>query len=252
MSRDSFILLLPGMVPMYYNVKEIQAEAKKQENTFIRIFGWMFIAVGLVCMGFAVYVLVDGRLFKKEALPVDARILAMYGADSQHLGTPIIEYTVEGRTYRANLTSSSSSMHPGKTITVYYRKGDPQDVQYLESDMFVTGMLFFMGMVFSGMGTLFVVVRRRHYRKVEQLRKTGIPVDAVITEIRLNTDKAINGRHPIIVFCSYTEPGGRVHLFRSGSFWYHSHQINPRRKVRVYMDRKDPSNYYVDVDSVVG
>lgn len=237
---------------MYYNVKEIQAEAKKQEKTFIRIFGWMFIAVGLVCMGLAVYMAFDSHLFRKEALPVDARILYMRGAYSQHLGTPVIEYTVEGMTYTANLTSSSSSMHPGKMITVYYRPDNPREVKYLESNSLMFGILIFMGMIFAGMGTLFVVVRRRHYRKVEQLRKTGIPVDAVITDIRLNTDKAINGRHPIIVFCSYTESGGRVHLFRSGSFWYHSHQINPRRKVRVYIDRHDPSRYYVDVDSVVG
>ena len=47
-------------------------------------------------------------------------------------------------------------------------------------------------------------------------------------------------------------PTGGYNLFHSGSFWYESYEIDPKRKVRVYVDRNNPFNYYVDVDSVVG
>ena len=43
-----------------------------------------------------------------------------------------------------------------------------------------------------------------------------------------------------------------MYLFRSGSVWYDSHEVVPGKKVRVYMERTRPSNYYVDVESVIG
>lgn len=81
---------------------------------------------------------------------------------------------------------------------------------------------------------------------------TGDTVEAEITGIREDDNQSMNGRHPIIVSCRYVASDGRIYLFHSGSFWYESYEIDPQRKVRVYVDRNNPSNYYVDVDSVVG
>lgn len=81
---------------------------------------------------------------------------------------------------------------------------------------------------------------------------TGDTVEAEITGIREDDNQSMNGRHPIIVSCRYVASDGRIYLFHSGSFWYESYEIDPQRKVRVYVDRNNPFNYYVDVDSVVG
>ena len=61
----------------------------------------------------------------------------------------------------------------------------------------------------------------------------------------------MNGQHPIVISCRYRTSDGRVYLFQSGSFWYASYEIDMKKKIRVYVDRNNPSNYYVDVDSVV-
>ena len=95
-----------------------------------------------------------GHTFKAEATPVQAVILAMRGANHESLGTPVVEYTVGGKTYTSTLNLSSSSMHPGKQITVYYRNGNPQEVRYLDDNNWIIGLLMAMAFVFAGMGLL--------------------------------------------------------------------------------------------------
>ena len=58
---------------------------------------------------------------------------AMRGVSHESLGTPVVEYSVDGKTYTSTLSVATSSMHPGNRITVYYQKGNPQEVRYLDS-----------------------------------------------------------------------------------------------------------------------
>ena len=52
-----------------------------------------------------------------------------YGsADSSDTFTPIVEYTVNGKTYTGKLNQSSGSYKVGKTITVLYDPNDPSAV----------------------------------------------------------------------------------------------------------------------------
>lgn len=240
------------IIEMYYDREQILAKGKKKEKAFVRIFGGVFISVGVIMYAVCIYTGVSGYMFRQKAEPVDAVIVAMVGADSESLGTPEVEYVLDGRHYTSTLNFSSSSMHPGKQITVYCDPDDPYNVRYLDDNGWLVLLFLFIGTVFGGMGTAFVVVKRRHDRRIRMLLDTGRVVEADITDISLNTGTEMNGRHPIVVSCRYTASDGRVYLFRSGSFWYGSHEINPAKKVRVYIDRDDPSKYYVDVDSVVG
>lgn len=182
---------------------------------------------------------------------MEAVILAMRGVSHESLGTPVVEYSVDGKTYTSTLSVATSSMHPGNRITVYYQKGNPQEVRYLDSSNWLVLIFAFVGFVFVGSGAAVWMVKRRHERKVRRLLATGKVVEAEITEISEDTGKSMNRRHPIVLRCRYTAPDGRVHFFHSGSFWYDSYEINPKKKVRVYVDRNDPTNYYVDVSSAV-
>lgn len=176
----------------------------------------------------------------------------MRGVTGESLGTPVVRYTVGGETYTTTLNVATSSMHPGKRITVYYEKGNPQEVRYLDANGWLIPLFVFMGFVFAGMGTAFWLVKRSRERKARRLLATGKVVEAEITGIREDTTRSMNRRHPITVSCRYTAPDGRVYFFHSGPFWYESYEINPKKKVRVYVDRNNPANYYVDVSSVVG
>lgn len=227
-------------------------KSRKKNRLFIRVFSGVFTTIGLFLFAISIYIGVESRTFKQNAEPAEAVITSMQGRNSESLGIPFVEYTINGKTYGSALNVVTSSMRPGGKIIVYYRKDNPQEVRYLEENGWVIAVLVFMGVVFVGIGTAFRAVDKAYRRKVQRLLATGKVVDAEITDISEDTEKSMNGRHPIIISCRFVAPDGRIHLFRSASFWYESYEINPKKKVRVYMDRNNPSDYYVDVDSVVG
>lgn len=237
---------------MYPDREKALARGKRKDKTFIRVFCGIFISVGIILFAVSIIVGVRDHTFRQKAEPVDAVILAMRGVTGESLGTPVVRYTVGGETYTTTLNVATSSMHPGKRITVYYEKGNPQEVRYLDANGWLIPLFVFMGFVFAGMGTAFWLVKRSRERKARRLLATGKVVEAEITGIREDTTRSMNRRHPITVSCRYTAPDGRVYFFHSGPFWYESYEINPKKKVRVYVDRNNPANYYVDVSSVVG
>ncbi len=237
---------------MYPDREKALAKGRRKGRTFIRVFCGIFISVGIILLIVGIAVGVSGHTFRQKAEPTDAVILAMRGASSESLGTPVVEYTVDGKSYTAMLNMASSSMYPGKRITIYYQKNNPREVRYLDDNGWLILIFAFIGTVFTGIGTAFWLVKRSHERKARQLLATGEVVEAEITGIGEDTSSSMNGHHPIMVSCRYTAPDGRVYFFRSGSFWYESYEIAPKKKVRVYVDRNNPANYYVDVDSAVG
>ena len=237
---------------MYPDREKALAKGRRKDKTFIRVFCGIFILLGIILFTAGIAVGVSSHTFRQKAEPVNAVILAMRGATSESLGTPVVEYAVDGKSYTATLNMASSSMHPGKRITVYYQKSNPQEVRYLDDNGWLILLFVFMGIVFIGMGTAFWLVKRGHERKARRLLATGKVVGAEITGIDEDTNSSMNGRHPIVVSCRYIAPDGRVYFFRSGSFWYESYEIDPKKKVRVYVDRNNPADYYVDVDSAIG
>ena len=111
---------------MRYNKEKALVRGKKKDKAFVRIFGGIFVLVGIILFTVCIFIYTSGHTFKAEATPVQAVILAMRGANHESLGTPVVEYTVGGKTYTSTLNLSSSSMHPGKQITVYYRNDNPK------------------------------------------------------------------------------------------------------------------------------
>ena len=76
----------------------------------------------------------------------------MRGASSESLGIPVVEYAVDGKSYTATLNMASSSMYPGKRITVYYQKSNPQEVRYLDDNGWLILLFVFMGRAAEGRG----------------------------------------------------------------------------------------------------
>lgn len=62
----------------------------------------------------------------------------------------------------------------------------------------------------------------------------------------------VNGRHPYIAVLQYTDESGRLLEFRSSSMMQDPTAQLAGQLVPVYVDRDDPENYYVDLQSVLG
>lgn len=233
-----------------FHLRKALSLGEKRERSFSRIFIGLFSFIGMVFILIGVVMAVSRAQFLKTASPVEAEIIAMYRTGTDEMGMPVVEYTVDGEKYTGTLSFSSSEMHPGRHITVYYQNDHPENIRSIQSEGFLIGIFAFIGCVFLAISGAILAVRRRFRRNVRDLLANGQRIDADISDIQENLKKNMGGRHPIIIHCRYQSPDGRLYLFHSHSVWCRSHEIDMKKKVSVYVDRQNPARYFVDVDSL--
>lgn len=220
--------------------------SKKQIRFLLCIFGVLF-TVGLSFMGLAGFLQWQAESFKVGAETTEARITKIIGDWFDSAGTAWVEYTVAGKRYEEALNMTLSSMREGQYLQVYYHAEDPDNVMYLdESDRPATVFLW-GGALITGIGVLVLFFTGRRVWRVRRLMASGRVLEAEVIDIEDNEKFYFNDVHPLIVICRHVTPGGKVYLFRSDSEWCARDEIDPGKKVRVYVDRCNPDSYYVNV-----
>ena len=71
---------------MRYNKEKALVRGKKKDKAFVRIFGGIFVLVGIILFTVCIFIYTSGHTFKAEATPVQAVILAMRGGKSRIAG----------------------------------------------------------------------------------------------------------------------------------------------------------------------
>lgn len=108
--------------------------------------------------------------------------------------------------------------------------------------------------VFGGMGICFLIVTVilvcvsvKSGRKRRRLLEEGYSIYAVVSEVQQNLLVRVNRRHPFYLLCTAANPRtGETMTFRSRDTMEDlSYLIG--RSVRVFLDRNDYNNYYVEI-----
>ena len=100
-----------------------------------------------------------------------------------------------------------------------------------------------------GLGFLFLDLRRRH--RLRQAYDGGNAVDATVLAVRVIPNVRMNGRHPVVIECAYTDAYGEQRLYRSRYLYSVPKEDLIGKTVPVYVDRMDESIGFVDVDAVL-
>jgi hypothetical protein len=158
-------------------------------------------------------------------------------------GTEVIEFT-----------SSTSSNPPG------YHVGETVPVLYLDSDPYNAKLDFFFSLwggavILGGIGTVFlligggmILVPLRRKRVDDYLAHQGVPIEADIQSVGINTDVSINGRNPFRIVAQWQDPAtAKVHVFESHNIWFDPSSYIKQKAIRVFVDPANPKKYYVDV-----
>ncbi len=112
--------------------------------------------------------------------------------------------------------------------------------------------------VFGGVGGLFLIpgliflgadLRRR--RLLRRAYDGGNRVDAKIIGVSAKNNVNINGSHPRVVECAYTDASGTVHVYRSRYLYADVAQFLKSDTVPVYIDRYNEDIGFVDIDAVL-
>lgn len=111
---------------------------------------------------------------------------------------------------------------------------------------------------FGGLGTVFLIVGcilfisiLNKKRKFQQLLDEGYYVIAQICEIKPNYAISINGNHPYVIHCKYEEINGNIHIFKTRNLFFNPEDLLKSNSVKVYTDRNNFKNYYVDIDEIL-
>ena len=217
---------------------------------FSIVFKGLFTAIGFGLMIGALAVMLSGRNFIRNSFPVSGEIIDIAWDGLSETYETIAGYEVAGESYIRDIGFYSSDMRPGDVIEILVSNVDPWDIRYPGSDTLAIIVLFSMGTVFLFFGVMCIIIDHRKRKKTEDLLATGIRVEAKIIDIRENTNESLDGYHPLIIYCRYDSPDGRIYLFHSDSVWKESYQINPDALVPVYVDKNNPSHYYVDTNEI--
>lgn len=113
--------------------------------------------------------------------------------------------------------------------------------------------------VFGGIGSLFLiaglVMLLADVRRRAQLRRAyegGYYVMAKIAGAGEQNSVSLNGRHPFVLECHYTDPDtGTVHVYYSRYLFVNVDDLLQSDEVPVYIDRMNDRVGFVDVDAVL-
>lgn len=107
------------------------------------------------------------------------------------------------------------------------------------------------GMPFLLIGLIFLIWQVRKRKLAKKLVAEGNYVLAEIMEVSRNFNVNVNGRYPFIVRCKYEDSHGTVHIFQSRSLFFNPESLFRDQFVRVYLNRDNYKQYYVDIDGVL-
>lgn len=105
-----------------------------------------------------------------------------------------------------------------------------------------------IGMVFLILGIIFLGVEYGKRKNAERLIASGRYVWGTIADWRVNRSIEVCGRHPIMLLVRYVDGRGQEHIFRSSSLRIVGGPQLLGKQVRVYYGDPDFRNYYVAAD----
>lgn len=109
-----------------------------------------------------------------------------------------------------------------------------------------------VGLVFLLTGVIGLAVLARKARLRRWLIENGRAINAEYDGCGMQTSIKMNGRHPYVVQCHYTDSATRtIYIFRSEGLWFNpASLLEGRRTVRVLVHPDDFRKYYVDISVI--
>ncbi len=208
---------------------------------------WMFPVIGALALAGAAAL--QAVRLSDEAQMVASTAQVIDVTD----GCPTVEFSTEhGQPveYRSHTCSNPPSFRRGEEVRVYYSAENPNEARI---DSFIENWL--SSLILGGVGTIFLLVGGAFVlpgilsrRRAAELAVTGLPVEADLVEVRLNTALTVNGRNPWKIVAQWQNPATqKLHIFNSDNIWFDPNRfVSELTQVRVLIDRQNPKRYSMD------
>lgn len=218
----------------------------------------IFTVFGVISVTISLILFFHGLHFQAHSHPVEAiisEISSHVGSDRKHAHKVYVSYEDNGQYYEdIPVNFYSSSMYEGQEFTLLCADDDPADLAYPDATLhlpaFIVGGI---GSVFLLIGVISLTVLRINRKKQQALIAAGYALQATVDSIVRNYNIRINGVAPYVVICTYHDPIKDIlYRFKSKNLWVNPEPVlSPGQPVRVYVNRSDYSQYYVDAEKAL-
>jgi hypothetical protein len=237
------------------NKKKIKIENKSEMLGFS-----IFAVVGLLVLIIGVVRLISGVIFMHKAVQVEATVSSIdatrtgSGNNAKISYTPFISYEYKGKTYEnVVLNEYNATMKVGGKITVSINPDNPSEVQ-ADSNIYVANFLMILiGAIFASVGLIAIVPKLKKMKKQSDAVNHGKRVVATVDEVVYKRNYKVNGRSPYLIYCTYEDENtGIKYKYKSNYLWTDPSEVYYiGSNIFVYINEKDYSEFYVDVDAML-
>jgi hypothetical protein len=175
--------------------------------------------------------------------------------DSVWRFTPYISFTdINGNEITTHIHPPDycRTMEAGNYITIRYNPHDPANPQQIRINAGESRAGVFL--IFGGIGVTALVIGIRLMggiirteRLRERLTAEGYSVMADVKEVRVR-GYSVGNTHPYYLRCTYKEGYRELEFINKAVFTDPRENITDENQIRVWLDRRDESKYYIDVD----
>ncbi len=192
--------------------------------------------------------------FLKSALTTSGTVVELVPSRSFDSTTysPVVEFKAQGGTL-IKFTSSSGSNPPGyskgEVVEIFYQKSSPEQAKINDFFSLWAGSIFFgaLGSVFFIVGFSIILFVNLKGKKIEYLKKNGVPIKAKFQSVEINYSLTVNGRNPYQICVQWKNPAtSELHIFNSENIWFDPTDHINNEEITVLIEKKNPKKYYVD------
>ena len=221
----------------------------------ITIFKYVFLLVGIGMLAGSWSWYQNTRSFIGQAAKAEGTIVELVRSNSSDSTTyrPVVHFNNQNGE-QIEFTSSAGSNPPsyskGEKVEVLYLPNEPRNAKINGFFSLWGGSLIIGGIggVFFLIGAGILLVSLLKSRSDEYLKKHGASIETEFQSVAINTSLKVNGRSPFRVLTQWLNPAtSELHIFESNNIWFDPTSHIKTKKIRVFIDRKNPKKYYVDL-----
>ena len=221
----------------------------------IAIIKYVFLLVGIGMLAGALSWYQNTQSFVAQALKAEGTVVELLRSSSSDSTTyrPVVHFSNQNGE-QIEFTSSAGSNPPsyskGEKVEVLYLPTEPQNAKINGFFSLWGGPLIIGGIggVFFLIGAGILLVSLLKGRSDEYLKKHGTPIETEFQSVGINKSLTVNGRSPFLILTQWLNPAtSELHIFESNNIWFDPTNHIKTKKIRVFIDRKNPKKYYVDL-----
>jgi hypothetical protein len=205
----------------------------------------LFVLCGItIAIGVIIY-------FEASAFQKTAKITKGVVANSS-LSRYEIKYTSDDgivRTYKGvHGSKGGRTHHDGETVKVFYKIDNP-DVCRISDGVKGGKKVVFWGFILLLFNLVSIYSGKKKDRTEKEFKTTGRKVEAKIMKTEIDMETTIMKKNPYYIDCKWVDPmTGREYYHTIRYIWTDPKiLLAGRSTIDVYIDRKDPENYFMDI-----